>query len=461
MPDGLRAIGGKFVALEHDGSQPCLQPLFLALGQGVAANEIALGHVGAKAQPGLEQVVRRGHVGAPVNVAFLESQRVERFVAGGADALRLAKLEQRVPNGTGIVVGEVQFPAQFAYVADALRPGRFAGDGDLPRGEVGEGVVAEAVIGRLAKRIARGRPPQADAGQFVGHVPQLNRAVSRRVRTNPLEIVREKRRAGDDAESVGGQSANGEVTLDTAACVEELRIDERAVGAVDVVAGDALQHAKRAGAADLEFAERCHVEQRGALAGGEAFLADQVVIRRAAPAPVVLVVRRLSGRLAGPEKVDAFPAVFLAELRAEAGEPVVKRALPLVARPEGFVGREMLVVIVVVHLACFLGDEAGVAVVRAEAANVHLVQVERRLAIDDPLGHHLADAARPGDAVERHAGRNKKTGHARHGAKAVLAVRRDGVRAVDELDDLGAFDQRDAPERPLHHRLEQFPIFRQ
>ena len=185
------------------------------------------------------------------------------------------------------------------------------------------------------------------------------------------------------------------------------------------------------------------------------------MIRRAAPAPFVLVVRRLSGRLAGPEKVDAFPAVFLAELRAEAGELVVERALPLVARPEGFVGRVMLVVVIVVHLARLLGDEAGVTVIRAEAANVHLVQVERRLAVDDPLGHHLADTARSGDAVERHAGRNKKTGNARHGAKAVLAVRRDGVRAVDELDDFGAFDQRDAPERPLHHRLKQFPIFRQ
>ena len=185
------------------------------------------------------------------------------------------------------------------------------------------------------------------------------------------------------------------------------------------------------------------------------------MIRRAAPAPLVLVVGRLAAGLAGAEKVDAFPAVFLAELRAESGEPVVQRASAVVARPEGFVGRIVLVVVVVIDLARLLGDEVGVAVVCAEAADVHLVQVERWLAVDDPLGHHLAHAAGPGNAVERHAGGDEKPGHTRHRAEAVVAVGRHGVRAVDQLDDLGLLDQRDAPQRALHHRLEQFPILGQ
>ena len=42
-----------------------------------------------------------------------------------------------------------------------------------------------------------------------------------------------------------------------------------------------------------------------------------------------------------------------------------------------------------------------------------------------------------------------------------MAVRRHGVWAVDELDHLGLLDQRDAPQRALHHRLEQFPVLRQ
>jgi len=42
-----------------------------------------------------------------------------------------------------------------------------------------------------------------------------------------------------------------------------------------------------------------------------------------------------------------------------------------------------------------------------------------------------------------------------------MAVRRHGVGAVDQLDNLGALEQRDAAQRALHHRFEQFPILGQ
>ena len=244
-------------------------------------------------------------------------------------------------------------------------------------------------------------------------------------------------------------------------CVEELRVNERADGAVDIVAGDALQQAERAGAVDLEFAERAHVEQRDALAAGEAFLADKIVIWRAAPAPLMLVGGRLATGLAGPEKVDAFPAVFLAELRAENGKSVVQRTLAAIAGPQSFVGRVVLMVVIVVHLARLFGDKVRVAKMRAKAANIHLVQVERWLAVDDPLGQHLAHATGPGDAVERHAGGDKKSGYTRHRAEAVMAVWCHGIGAVDQLNDLGLFELGYAAHCTLHHWLEQFPVLGQ
>ena len=53
----------------------------------------------------------------------------------------------------------------------------------------------------------------------------------------------------------GAEHVDGEVALHAAPCVEELRVDEGAVGSIDIVAGDALQQAKRAGTADLKFAK--------------------------------------------------------------------------------------------------------------------------------------------------------------------------------------------------------------
>ena len=44
----------------------------------------------------------------------------------------------------------------------------------------------------------------------------------------------------------------------------------------------------------------------------------------------------------------------------------------------------------------------------AEAPDVHVPQVQRRLALDDPLGHHLADPARARQAVGAEAGRHEE-----------------------------------------------------
>ena len=64
----------------------------------------------------------------------------------------------------------------------------------------------------------------------------------------------------------------------------------------------------------------------------------------------------------------------------------------------------------------------------AEAADVHLPEVERRLALGDPLGHHLADAARAGQPVRAEAGGDEEAAHLGL-AEAELAVGRERLRA--------------------------------
>src|SRR3954452_15584788 len=66
---------------------------------------------------------------------------------------------------------------------------------------------------------------------------------------------------------------------------------------------------------------------------------------------------------------------------------------------------------VVVGLVDLLGALERVrrrAVVRAKAANVHLPRVELRLALDDPLGHHLADPASAREPVRAEAGSDEE-----------------------------------------------------
>ena len=89
------------------------------------------------------------------------------------------------------------------------------------------------------------------------------------------------------------------------------------------------------------------------------------------------------------------------------------------------------VVVGLVDLARAGGRVARRAVVLAEAPDVHAPEVERRLAADDPLGHHLADAAGAGQPVRAESGGHEQPAHGGL-AEAELAVGRERLRAVDQ-----------------------------
>ena len=75
--------------------------------------------------------------------------------------------------------------------------------------------------------------------------------------------------------------------------------------------------------------------------------------------------------------------------------------------------------------------EAGGAPLAAEPVDVHVPDVEGGLAGDDPLRHHLADAARSGDAVGAEAGGDEQPADVGL-AQAELVVGGERLRAVDE-----------------------------
>ena len=97
------------------------------------------------------------------------------------------------------------------------------------------------------------------------------------------------------------------------------------------------------------------------------------------------------------------------------------------------------------------------AVASAEAPRIHVPHVERRRPLDDPLGNELAHPARTGEAVRAEARGDPEPAHVGR-AEDELAVRRERLRAVDELHDLHLLERWDAHDRVLHQLLEARPV---
>ncbi len=115
---------------------------------------------------------------------------------------------------------------------------------------------------------------------------------------------------------------------------------------------------------------------------------------------------------------------------------------------------------VVVGLVGLLDAGVGVggrAVLRAEAPDVHLPQIEARLAFGDPLRHHLADAARARQSVGAEAGADEEARHLGL-PQAELVVRSEALRAVDQAHDPDLVHHRDAALRVLGDLREPVPV---
>src|SRR6185312_14892399 len=211
----------------------------------------------------------------------------------------------------------------------------------------------------------------------------------------------------------------------------------------------------RPGPLDLQLGEGGLVEDRHRLAAGPVLGTDRgrPVLPRPAARPQIL----LTGGGVRLVPVDPLPAGFLAE-----GGTVL--AVPEVGggdaqRPAGgalVVG----VADVVVGLVGLPDPLVGVgrrAVGGTEAADVHVPEVEARFAVDDPLGDHFADPARPGEAVGAEAGADEEPRHLGF-AEAELVVGGESLRAVDQFGDGDLRHRRDATFGVAGDLLEAVPV---
>ena len=120
----------------------------------------------------------------------------------------------------------------------------------------------------------------------------------------------------------------------------------------------------------------------------------------------------------------------------------------------------MNVVIGAVHLTRAGQGVRLAGVVAAESSQVHLPEVELRLAIDDPVGHLPAHPTGAGNAMGTESSRDKEAAYPRL-PQYELVVRGKCLRAVDQLDDLGAFHRGNPGDRVLGERLEAGPVLGQ
>ncbi len=276
--------------------------------------------------------------------------------------------------------------------------------------------------------------------------------------SQPAEVVRSERGAGDELEPVVGEARDGHVALDPAAAIEHLGVHDAADRAVDDVRAETVEERDRAGAVHVDLGEGRLVEEGGGIARRTALDLDRR--RPVASRPAARSQRLVAGSGVRLEPVGALPARLLPEGGTELEQARVGRRdaqrTPRLALLPGVVD----VVVLRVHLGRPREGVALRAVVPAEAADVHVPEVVLRLAVDDPLGHDLADAAGAGEPVRAEAGRHPEAGHLAL-AEDELAVGRERLGAVEEALDLGLLDRGHAEDGALHQLLEAVPVLGQ
>src|SRR5947208_14008702 len=142
------------------------------------------------------------------------------------------------------------------------------------------------------------------------------------------------------------------------------------------------------------------------------------------------------------EPIGPLPPGFLAEGRAERGQARIGGREA--KRPSGltFLVRIVNVIVSRVNLDGANERVVPLPVGVTEPPQVHLPEVEARFAIDDPFRHRPAHPTGTGDPVGAEAGRDKEPANARL-AEDELVVGREGLRSIDQLDDIAVLERGD------------------
>ncbi len=263
--------------------------------------------------------------------------------------------------------------------------------------------------------------------------------------------------AADHDVRVLGLAGHRDVGDDPAALVQPLRVDDPADRGVDVVRADPVEHGHRVRSLYDVVRHQRHVEDREVLARVEVLLAGALERLTAFEAPLD---RRGDAR-AG-EVVGVLPAAGRDEVGAVGDVLGVVRRPAHVASEPGLGVRPGQVVEQEAQPldGALLAEQAGglelVRPVHADAGDV-----ERRVLLDQPLRHHVAEpaAGQDADGVEA-AGEVQAVdlGRLPEHRREVVG---EALRPAEEGADPGVLESGEAPHRDLEERRQPVPVGRE
>ena len=334
------------------------------------------------AETRLERRVVGRDVGTPGAIAFLEPQRFEGAVADRADAVRLARRHQRVEHVAGRGDRHMQLPAELADIGDAQRADR-RGRRSRSRahGRTGRPSFETSAL-VTARSMSRALGPISDSvpNSSVTSV-ELGVEAGADVVADPGEIMGAEAGAGDDVEIVFGKPRDGQVALDAAARVEQLRIGQPARPAW-------RRRWRRSSRAPS--AHPCRSARIWRRRTGRRCRPLRAHARCSSPtgAEPVLPAHRIdvaAARCRRRKPVRPLPAELRAEHRACVFQPLIERRDD--ARPAAliFLMREADRVVLAIGFERAVAHPVAVAVQIGEAADVDDPQIERRFARHHPF----------------------------------------------------------------------------
>src|SRR5262245_35522306 len=254
---------------------------------------------------------------------------------------------------------------------------------------------------------------------------------------HPIRITHAERRSAYHDEFFGREMEQRYLGLDAATLVEHSRVDAAPWLARDVVRADRVEEGRGARPFDHKFGKGRLIDQRDALANLPVLLGDLIE-----PARLVLETRYLLlARTRIGKAKRALPAEACAEYGARRLEMIMHGRAP--QTPARFVFRAwpMDTVIVAIGLDGPFLEIPARAVRAAEPTHVEGPEVHARIAVEDPIGHRFAGAARGGDPSGEPA-RHEEIVELGRETQDRFAVGRDRNRPVDDRLDADLVEDR-------------------
>ncbi len=209
-------------------------------------------------------------VGAPAPVALFQSKGVEGPHSRRRYPFILTRFEEQVPHRQPELIGEVEFPTEFAGVGDPDRQGPGVADIDPARREVGEGLVRKIGRADFRQDLARSRPPQTHRRVGVGEVDN-GHAVAAGRSPDPVEVAGPGAFAHKHPEPIRAESGDRQVTANAGALGQPGRVDNFSRENVHPVGGKRVDESEGVGTGHFDDGKTGEVEKPHAFPGCEMF----------------------------------------------------------------------------------------------------------------------------------------------------------------------------------------------